>query len=105
MVVRPYRNRTEAGRDLAGKLVDYAARPDVLVLALPRGGVPVAFEVAEALDVPLDVFLVRKLGVPYHEELAFGALATGGVRLLNDKVVRTLGITPDVIAQVTVLER
>src|SRR4051812_9735083 len=97
MVGRPYRDRTEAGRYLARKLTGYAGRPDVLVLALPRGGVPVAFEVAEALDAPLDVFLVRKLGVPGHEELAMGALATGGVRLLNDEVVRGLRIDPKVI--------
>src|SRR5947207_11219159 len=89
---RPYHDRTEAGRFLAEKLADYAGRPDVLVLALPRGGVPVAYEVARALGAPLDVFLVRKLGVPGHEELALGAIATGGVRLLNEEVVRALQI-------------
>src|SRR3954449_3058621 len=104
MTGRPYRDRTEAGRYLAGKLADYAGRPDVLVLALPRGGVPVAYEVARALSAPLDVFLVRKLGVPGHEELAFGAIATGGVRLLNDDVVRGLGIPPRVIDRVTANE-
>src|SRR5205823_3759054 len=77
MMGRPYRNRREAGRYLATKLADHAGRPDVLVLALPRGGVPVAYEVARALGAPLDVFLVRKLGVPGHEELALGAIATG----------------------------
>jgi putative phosphoribosyl transferase len=85
-----FANRTEAGELLATKLAAYANRPDVLVLALPRGGVPVAFAVAQALHAPLDVFLVRKLGVPGHEELAMGAIATGGVRVLNDEVVRYL---------------
>jgi predicted phosphoribosyltransferase len=88
-----FRNRTDAGRQLAEKLAAYADRPDVLVLALPRGGVPVGFEVARALGAPLDVFLVRKLGVPGHEELAMGAVATAGVRVLNDEIVRGLGIS------------
>ena len=88
-----FRNRTDAGRQLAEKLAAYANRPDVLVLALPRGGVPVGFEVARALGAPLDVFLVRKLGVPGYEELAMGAVATGGVRVLNDEIVRGLGIS------------
>src|SRR3954449_10596359 len=105
MTGRPYRDRTEAGRHLAEKLADYAGRPNVLVLALPRGGVPVAYEVARALGAPLDVFLVRKLGVPGHEELAFGAIATGGVRLLNPDVVRGLGIPPQIIDRVTAHER
>jgi predicted phosphoribosyltransferase len=83
-------DRSEAGRVLAGKLASYAGGPDVLVLALPRGGVPVAYEVARALDAPLDVFLVRKLGVPGHEELAMGAVASGGVRVLNHAVVSRL---------------
>jgi putative phosphoribosyl transferase len=78
--MKPFRNRTEAGRLLAGKLTAYAHQPDVLVLALPRGGVPIAYEVARALNAPLDVFVVRKLGVPGHEEFALGAIATGGVR-------------------------
>src|SRR4051812_22906020 len=78
-----FRDRTEAGRLLAERLRGYAGRDDVVVLGLPRGGVPVAFEVARALDAPLDVFLVRKLGVPGHEELAFGAIATGGTRVVN----------------------
>jgi predicted phosphoribosyltransferase len=105
MIGRPYRDRREAGRYLAAKLADYAGRPDMLVLALPRGGVPVAYEVARALNVPLDVFLVRKLGVPGREELAMGAIASGGVRLLNEDVVRALRIPPDVIDQVTATER
>jgi putative phosphoribosyl transferase len=91
-----FRDRTEAGRQLAARLAQYADRPDVLVLALPRGGVPVGYEVARALHVPMDVFIVRKLGVPGHEELAMGAVASGGVRVLNDQVVRGLGI-PDYV--------
>jgi predicted phosphoribosyltransferase len=87
-----FRDRTEAGRLLATKLARFADRPDVIVLALPRGGVPVASEVAHALGAPLDVFVVRKLGVPGHSELAMGAVATGGVRVLNEDVVRALGI-------------
>jgi predicted phosphoribosyltransferase len=88
-----FRNRTDAGRQLAEKLAAYANRPGVLVLALPRGGVPVGFEVARELGAPRDVFLVRKLGVPGYEELAMGAVATGGVRVLNDEIVRGLGIS------------
>jgi predicted phosphoribosyltransferase len=97
--VRPplFRDRRAAGRRLAAALGRYAGRPDVVVLALPRGGVPVAHEVARALGAPLDVFVVRKLGVPGHEELAMGALATPGVRVLNEPVVRGLGIPPHVI--------
>src|ERR671916_1328270 len=83
-----FRNRAEAGRLLAGHLKEYAGRADVIVLALPRGGVPVAFEIAEALRAPLDLFLVRKLGTPGHEELAMGAIASGGVRVLNDDVIQ-----------------
>lgn len=89
-----FRDRRDAGQKLAQELMGYANRPDVLVLALPRGGVPVAFEVAKALKAPLDLFLVRKLGVPGHEELAMGAIASGGVRVLNDTVVDALNI-PD----------
>lgn len=92
-----YRDRVDAGKQLAKRLTDYADRDDVLVLALPRGGVPVAYEVAKSLRVPLDIFLVRKLGVPGHEELAMGAISTGGVRVLNDDVVSYLGIPGDVI--------
>jgi len=89
---RPFRDRAHAGRFLAERLRQYANRRDVLVLALPRGGVPVAYEVAKALHVPMDIFLVRKLGVPGHEELAMGAVASGGVRVINEDVVRSLGI-------------
>src|SRR6266404_741366 len=92
-----YRDRIDAGKQLALRLADYANRDDLLVLALPRGGVPVAYEVARALHAPLDIFLVRKLGVPGHEELAMGAIATGGVRVLNDDVVSYLRIPDDVI--------
>ena len=92
-----YRDRIDAGKQLASRLADYANRDDVLVLALPRGGVPVAYEVAKALAAPLDIFLVRKLGVPGHEELAMGAIATGGVRVVNDDVVNYLRIPDDVI--------
>jgi predicted phosphoribosyltransferase len=92
-----FKDRADAGRVLAGKLQDYANRPDVVVLALPRGGVPVACEVARALHAPLDVFLVRKLGLPGHEELAMGAIASGGVRVLNEEVVRLVRVPPEVI--------
>src|ERR671936_2210612 len=95
-----FRDRADAGRTLATGLVEYAGRPDLVVLALPRGGVPVGFEVARALRAPLDVFLVRKLGVPGHEELALGAIASGGTRVLNDDVVRTLGIPEALIATI-----
>jgi erythromycin esterase-like protein/predicted phosphoribosyltransferase len=97
---RLFRDRRDAGRFLAGLLEKYRGRPDALVLGLPRGGVPVAYEVATALGVPLDVFLVRKLGVPGREELAMGAIASGGVVVINDDVVRGLGIAPEVIQQV-----
>ena len=90
-------NRTEAGKFLAENLSVYINRDDVVVLALPRGGVPVAAEVAKRLNVPLDVFVVRKLGVPYHPELAMGAIATGGVRVVNREVVDALRI-PDLVA-------
>jgi len=93
MANRIFRDRTDAGRELARVLAAYVNRPGVLVLALPRGGVPVAFEVAEALRAPLDVFVVRKLGVPGREEYAMGALASGGVRVLNEDVVRGLDIS------------
>jgi predicted phosphoribosyltransferase len=100
-----FRDRHDAGRRLAAKLVKYAHRPDVLVLALPRGGVPVAYEVARALEAPLDVFVVRKLGVPGHEELAMGAIATGGVRVLNEEVVRKLRIPETVLDMVSAEEQ
>lgn len=92
-----FANRISAGQALAKKLETYANRSDVIVLALPRGGVPVAYEVARALNAPLDVFLVRKLGVPGYEELAMGAIASGGVRVLNESVVRNLDISDYVI--------
>jgi predicted phosphoribosyltransferase len=100
MVTR-FRDRRDAGRQLATRLAPYAQDSSVLVLALPRGGVPVAYEVAQALGVPLDVFLVRKLGVPGQEELAMGAVATGGIRVLNEEVVTGLGIPAYVIEAVT----
>jgi putative phosphoribosyl transferase len=103
--MRPFRDRVDAGRELAERLRSYAHRADVLVLALPRGGVPVAFPVAEALHAPLDVFLVRKLGVPGHEELAMGAIATGGVRVLNQDVIDGLGIPERIIETVAARER
>lgn len=99
-----FRDRREAGRLLAAKLTAYANRPDVIVLALPRGGVPVADEVARALGAPLDVFVVRKLGVPGSEELAMGPVATGGVRVLNDQLVNRLGIPDHLIDAVAVRE-
>src|SRR5947207_3878081 len=107
MTITPsrFRDRHEAGQRLADKLVAYAKRPDVLVLALPRGGVPVAYEVARSLQAPLDVFLVRKLGVPGYEELAMGAVATGGVRVLNDDIVNGLRIPDDVVDAVTAWQR
>lgn len=95
-----FRDRVDAGRRLAEALRRYAGTPDLLVLALPRGGVPVAHEVARALQAPLDVYLVRKLGVPGHEELAMGAIAPGGVRVLNTDVIQMLGITEDQVAAV-----
>jgi len=97
-------NRTKAGQQLAKRLTKYANRPDVLVLALPRGGVPVGYEVAQALNVPLDVYVVRKLGVPGHEELAMGAIARGGVRVLNGSVVQSLGISDETIDSVAARE-
>src|SRR4051795_3381169 len=90
-----FRNRAEAGRELARRLDEYRGRDDVAVLGLPRGGVPVAFEIARELGVPLDVFLVRKLGVPGHEEMALGAIATGGTRVLNKQLIESLDIPPE----------
>ena len=100
-----YRDRVQAGQHLANKLVAYAKRPDVLVLGLARGGVPVAFAVAERLGAPLDVFVVRKLGLPGHEELAMGAIATGGVRVVNEELVHRLHIAPEVIDAVAAREQ
>jgi len=98
-------NRTDAGRQLADRLVLYAGRSDVIVLALPRGGVPVAHEVAWRLGAPLDVFLVRKLGVPGQPELAMGAIAEGGVEVLSDDLIHELGVPPTVVQDVAVRER
>src|SRR5262245_19981508 len=100
-----YRDRREAGHDLAQKLAAYRGRPDVLVLALPRGGVPDGYEVARALGVPLDVFVVRKLGAPGHEELAMGAIASGGVRVLNEQVVQAMHIPRETIDRTAARER
>lgn len=97
---QPFSNRAEAGEQLAARFAHFADRDDVVVLALPRGGAPVGHEVARSLRVPLDVFVVRKLGVPGHEELAMGAIAGGGVRLLNHEVIDALGIPESVIDQV-----
>jgi predicted phosphoribosyltransferase len=98
-------DRADAGRSLARNLQSYKNRPDVIILALPRGGVPVAFEVARELNAPLDVFIVRKLGVPGHEELGMGAIATGDVRVVNESIVRELGISREVVDLVTSRER
>jgi predicted phosphoribosyltransferase len=100
-----FTDRFEAGKVLSEKLLQYRGRPDVIVLALPRGGVPVAYEVAKALDAPLDVFLVRKLGLPGHEELAMGAVADGNVVVLNEHVVESLGIPETLIESVAQRER
>jgi predicted phosphoribosyltransferase len=99
-----FRDRVEAGRTLAAALDRFGARDDLLVLGLPRGGVPVAYEVARALRAPLDVFVVRKLGVPGHEELAMGAIASGGVRVLNEPLVRELGVSLEEIERVAATE-
>jgi putative phosphoribosyl transferase len=99
-----FSNRSEAGRFLAENLVTYANRDDVIVLGLPRGGVPVAAEVAKRLNAPLDVFVVRKLGLPGHPELAMGAIATGGVRVFNGEVVNALRISDEVIDAVSAEE-
>jgi erythromycin esterase-like protein/predicted phosphoribosyltransferase len=105
MQTTPFRDRTQAGRLLAERLGRYAGRPDVVVLGLPRGGVPVADEVAQALDAPLDVFLVRKLGVPGHEELALGAIATGGTRVLNQEVLDRIDLPAEWIEAIDAKER
>src|ERR671915_498628 len=98
--LRPFRNREQAGRALAERLRSYANRQDVVVLALPRGGLPVGAEVAAALRAPLDVFVVRKLGTPGQPELAMGAIASGGVRVLNEDVVQVLNVTSEAIDRV-----
>lgn len=103
-MVSRFRNRREAGRRLAAELSRYASRADAIVLALPRGGVPVGYEVAAALHVPLDVFVVRKLGLPEHEELAMGALARGGVRILDEDLIRAARVSEGDVARVTAAE-
>jgi putative phosphoribosyl transferase len=100
MVELPFEDRVEAGQILASQLRAYADRADVVVLALPRGGVPVAFKVAQALRAPLDVMIVRKLGVPGHEELALGAIASGGVRVLHRQLVEELALSPTTIEMI-----
>jgi putative phosphoribosyl transferase len=99
------RDRAEAGQLLASKLKQYAKRPDVIILALPRGGVPVAYQVAKNFDVPLDIFLVRKLGVPGQEELAMGAIASGGVQVLNHDIIKALQIPESIINTVAAKEQ
>ena len=99
-----FRDRTEAGRLLANELRAYERHPDAIVLALPRGGVPVAYEVAIGLGLPLDLFVVRKLGVPGYRELAMGAIASGGVRVLNEDVLRAMPDASAMVAQVTTRE-
>ena len=101
----PFRNRAKAGQFLAGKLTAFKNRSDVLVLALPRGGVPVGFEVATAIHAPLDVFVVRKLGVPGHEKLAFGAIASGGVRVLSEDMIRSVGLSRSRIEAIVAREQ
>jgi predicted phosphoribosyltransferase len=101
----PYQDRSDAGRRLAGMLSVYAHRDDVVVLALPRGGVPVGFEVAMALGAPLEVFVVRKLGVPGHEELAMGAIASGGVRVLDPAVIQLAGVGDADVQRITAIEQ
>ncbi|QPC83328.1 phosphoribosyltransferase [Phototrophicus methaneseepsis] len=100
-----FQNRSEAGKFLAEKLVAYRDEPNVLILALPRGGVPVAVEVANVLHAPMDLFLVRKLGVPGRDELAMGAVATGGIRVLNSSVIKNLEVTQAQIEAVTAREK
>ncbi|HEU4749189.1 MAG TPA: phosphoribosyltransferase [Gemmatimonadaceae bacterium] len=101
----PFRDRRDAGQQLATQLRRYAGRTDVIVLALPRGGVPVGFEVAVALDAPLDVFVVRKLGLPWHDELAIGALASGGVMYLDRDLIRLAGVSDDEVARIAAMEK
>ncbi len=96
-----FKNRSDAGKRLAAKLQAYANRPNAVVLGLPRGGIPVAFEVAAKLGLPLDVLVVRKLGVPGHEEFAMGAIASGGIRVLNEEIIQSLNIPRETIESVT----
>lgn len=103
--MKRFLNRREAGLELAEKLDRFAGRQDVVVLGLARGGVPVAYEVARCLNVPLDVFVVRKLGAPGHEEFAIGAIATGGVRVLNEEAIQLLGLAPIIVDRITMVEQ
>ena len=96
-----FRDRTDAGRQLGARLAEYAGRPNVIVLGLPRGGVPVASAVGKVLEVPYDVLMVRKLGVPGHEELAMGAIAEGGISVLNLELIRSLSISNALVEQVS----
>lgn len=105
MQATPFTDRREAGRRLAEELREHVGTPGLLVLALPRGGVPVAYEVAEALGAPLDIFLVRKLGVPGHEELAMGAIASGGVRVMNDDVMQMVRVPEHAVDEVAAREQ
>jgi putative phosphoribosyl transferase len=100
-----FRDRTEAGRLLADRLSAYANYPDAMVLALPRGGVPVAFEIAEALNLPLDIVVVRKLGLPGHEEFAMGAIASGGARVLNQDLIHQLSLSDEIIEHIVAGEQ
>ena len=100
-----FNDRSDAGRILASKLAKYKGRADVVLLALPRGGIPVAYEIGKELGLPIDVFVVRKLGVPGHEELAMGAIASGDIRIINEDVVNPLGIDQKTIDEVTDRER
>src|SRR5918996_3829643 len=101
----PFRNRRDAGKKLARELSAHTGRPDVIILALPRGGVPVAYEVALALNAPLDIFIVRKLGLPGQEELAIGAIASGGIRVLNEEIIEMLRLPDEVIERVAQREQ
>lgn len=105
MTIKKYKNRRHAGEVLAAKLVSYANRDDVMVFALPRGGVPVAYEIAKTLHAPLDVFIVRKLGVPGRSELAMGAIAMGGAQIFNEEVIRDLNVTQQELEVVTAREQ
>ena len=102
--VRQFADRREAGKELASRLRKYAGRGDTVVLALPRGGVPVAYEIAEALDAPLDIFVVRKLGMPGHPEYAMGAIASGGIRVIDQAALRRFGVTDEQLAAVAAAE-
>src|SRR5947208_13067169 len=104
-MAEPFFNRTHAGQSLAAALQPYSGRDDVIVLGLPRGGVPVAFEIASALDAPLDVFLVRKLGLPGHEEFGIGAIASGGLRVVDESVLSTYGVDSRTLEEITEREQ